>query len=726
MKTKSFALHTFFGLGVLSLLLLSCASSNRLSSPTQKKSAAQPASIDTIRTAVSAAKDTVISADSFVSKYSNDVPVTPDGSDIDFLIESAKEYCQADSFSLAHSLLRKALAEIKDKAEIDSSPAESEGYYEEIAGIYTALMPSEYGDSIPDEISISVFQKQMAQSIDTMKLGANDSLIMKKLTCQKGVTYSFPIVWNDRVYRSLYFFSRGRKGPLDKWLDRSVYYLPFMQRMFADSGLPTDLAYLPLIESGFNPLAYSRARASGIWQFIASTGSLYGLRTNYWLDERRDPVRSTSAAISYLKKLFNQFGDWQLALAAYNCGENGVSNACVRSSSTSYWQLRLPRETRNYVPEFISALIVAKNPQCFGFSPDVSDTFNLDTLVLDQCLNLHAVADSLGLDAKELHALNPHFLHWCTPPNADKVNLYLPHGAKEKFAASFALDPDAYRVTWYRYEVKSGEKLAGIARRFKVPLDALKSVNTLNAFGRLSAGKSISIPIPLHMSTAEATLVAEDMLHTRPEHSVLAADKSGAIKYRVRRGDTVWELAKLFRTSAGNICTWNNIASGQRLIAGQLLVLYTKSGRLRAVPSSVAAATAGGAVPALPPPQASTRVGGQTYEVQKGETLFSIAKKLGVSVSSLASWNGVDGSRPVIYAGETLSYYAEARRAQGAQSAPLPDTVLYRVCRGDNLYSLAQSFSVTVNELVQANNLSAFAPLRVGAVLRIPMGRRPS
>jgi membrane-bound lytic murein transglycosylase D len=681
----------------------------------QKKPAAKPVASDIIRTAASAVTDTIISADSFVNKYNNDVPVTPDESDIDFLIQSAKEYCQTDSFSIAHSLLRKALAEIKEKAEIDSSPASSETYYEGIASIYTDLMPSEYGDSIPDEISILVFQKQMAQSLDTMKLGPSDSLIMKKLTCQKGVTYSFPIVWNDKVYHSLYFFSKGRKGPLDKWLDRSVYYLPFMQRMFADSGLPTDLAYLPLIESGFNPFAYSRARASGIWQFIASTGNLYGLRKNYWLDERRDPVRSTGAAISYLKKLFNQFGDWQLALAAYNCGENGVANACTRSSSSSYWQLRLPRETKNYVPEFISALIVAKNPQCFGFSPDVSDTFDLDTMLLDQCFNLHTVADSLGLDAKELHRLNPHFLHWCTPPNANNVILYLPHGTKERLAASYALDPDAYKVTWYSYEVKTGERLSGIARYFKLPLDALKPLNPLNSFNKLASGQRILIPIPLHMSTAEASLIAEDMLHTRPVHDQPSPEKNGAIKYRVRRGDTVWELARLFRTSATNICTWNNITVGQRLIAGQVLVLYIKSARQRTAP-----APASGSIPS---PQAFKKDGEQRYEVQKGETLFSISRRLGVSISSLASWNGLDSNRPVIYAGEKLCYYSALRRPQ---SASLPDTVLYRVCKGDNLYSLAQSFSVTVNDLIQANNLSAFTPLRVGAVLRIPIGKQPS
>jgi len=717
MKTNSFFLPTLLRFCLLPVLILGCASSTRLTQPGQKPIHHKPVAVDTLRTA-GFVKDSAVTADSFVSQYSGDVPAAPDKADIDFLIESAKEYCQSDSFASAHSLLRKALAEIKEKSETDSGPAESEAYYEQIAGIYTDKMPSEYGDSLPDEISILVFQKQMSRSLDTLRLSPNDSVIMKKLTCQKGVSYNFPIVWNDRVYRSLYFFSRGRKGPLDKWLERAVYYLPFMQRMFADSGMPTDLAYLPLIESGFNPLAYSRARASGIWQFIASTGTLYGLRKNYWLDERRDPVKSTGAAISYLKKLHVQFGDWQLALASYNCGENQVASACSRASSASFWQLRLPRETRNYVPEFISALIVAKNPQCFGYSPDTSVTFNLDTMVLDHCLNMHVIADSLGIDERELHALNPHIMHWCTPPNAGQVHLFLPQGTKEKLAASLALDPDAYNVVWYSYEVKSGQKLAGIARQFKVPLDALKSVNSLTASNRLATGQSIFIPIPLHMSTTEATVIAEDMLHNQSERHMPLPDKGGAIRYRVRRGDTVWELARLFHTTAGNISSWNGISSGTRLVAGQILVLYSKSSRARAVTDSPAA---------VAPPQASKRVSaGTTYEVQKGETLFSISRKLGVSTADLAQWNGLDGNKPIIYAGEKLTSYAVSSVVRRPQTAVLSDTVLYRVCRGDNLSSLAQSFSVSVNDLAQANNLSAFAPLRVGAVLRIPMGKRPT
>ena len=145
------------------------------------------------------------------------------------------------------------------------------------------------------------------------------------------------------------------------------------KKMFADSGLPSDLAYLPLIESGFNPMAYSRAHAAGMWQFMASTGSRYGMRKDGWIDERRDFIKSTKGAISYLKKLYAQFGDWHIVLAAYNYGENGISNALSRATAKNFWHLLVPRETKNYVPEFIAALIIAKNPQCFGFSPNASE-----------------------------------------------------------------------------------------------------------------------------------------------------------------------------------------------------------------------------------------------------------------------------------------------------------------------------------------------------------------
>jgi membrane-bound lytic murein transglycosylase D len=651
-----------------------------------------------------------MSADSFVDKYRAEIPAAPECSEIEFLLNSAENACLSYSFEEAHILLRKALASIKEKEEAEKEWTGADSFYNEAVRIYMEQMPGKYSDSIPDEISMLVFQKQLSRSLDTLKLSPNDSIILKKLTCQKGINYNFPITFNERVYRSLYFFSKGEKGALDKWFLRSSQYLPFMQRIFADSGLPTDLAYLPLIESGFNPTAYSRRHASGIWQFIASTGARFGLRINYWLDERRDPVKSTRAAASYLKKLYDQFNDWYLAVAAYNCGENSIASLLNRAPRSNYWHLSLPRETNNYVPEFISALIVAKNPECFGYPKIKAGVFGFDTVLINECINLQAVSDSLGIFLNELRAINPHILHWCTPPGATQVHLYLPKGLKGRFNYSLAQSPHSFRVSWYKYQVIPGQTLNTIARQFKVPLDALKSINNFDASSPLPTGLYVFIPIPVQTRTTEASMIAEDLVRNDKPHLV-KAEKNGQIRYMVRSGDTIGELARLFHMSVRNICTWNNIAQNQRLAQGQFLILYTK---VRPAKEKNTAQSPSVSLPARPSSQAR-------YEVLPDETLYSISRKLGIPVSELTSLNGIDTKNPVIFAGQNLFYNPGHRQTQ---QQPLPDTLFYKICKGDNLYSLAQSFSVSVSDLMQANNMSASSTLKVGDLLRIPVTKR--
>jgi membrane-bound lytic murein transglycosylase D len=694
-------------LSLFTLVLSGCASRSQIQHSTSATIAEKPLKV--AAAPLSDAPDTIMSADSFVDKYSSSIPPAPDCSEIEFLLNSAENSCLSYSYGEAHTLLRKALASIKEMEETGKEWPGADSYYNEAVRIYTEQMPGRYTDSIPDEISMLVFQKRLSQSLDTLKISPNDSIILKKLTCQKGISYNFPITYNDRVYRSLYFFGKGGKGPLDKWLLRSSPYLPFMQRMFADSGLPTDLAYLPLIESGFNPMAYSSRHASGIWQFIAATGSRYGLRTNYWLDERRDPVKSTSAAAGYLKKLFNQFNDWHLAVAAYNCGENSIVNALNRAPRSNYWHLSLPHETNNYVPEFISALIVAKNPECFGYPKVRAGVFDFDTLLINDCLNLQAVSDTLGIFFKDLRAINPHILHWCTPPSAMQLHLYLPKGSKGRLKQSLAQSPQSFHVSWYKYQVRPSQSLTGIASQFKVPLDALKSINKFDASSRLPAGQSVFIPIPVQMSTAEAGMIAEGLVRD-DKPSPAKASTSGQIRYMVRSGDTVWELARLFHMSVQDICSWNNITQDQRLAQGQFLILYSKA---RTTKEKAAALPPAALLPANP---SQAR-----YEVLPGETLYSISRKLGIPVSELMALNGIDTKSPVIFAGQNLFYYPGHKRVE---KQPLPDTVFYKICKGDNLFSLAQSFSVSVNDLMQANNISASSTLKVGDLIRIPVTKR--
>jgi membrane-bound lytic murein transglycosylase D len=594
--------------------------------------------------------------DSFPDKFSEQVPEPPDCSEIEFLMESALNACDARNYSEANILLKKSLVLIKEKEDADRKWPDADKYYNDAVRIITEEMPAAFLDSIPDEISMLVFQKQMSQSLDTLKLHPNDSIVLKKLSSQKGISYNFPIQWNDRVYRSLYFFTRGKKGPLATWLLRSSYYLPFFQRMFSDSGIPTDLAYLPLIESGFNPLAFSRKRASGIWQFIASTGNRFGLRINYWIDERRDPIKSTSAAISYLKILYEQFGDWQLAIAAYNCGENAVVGAIAKASSANFWLLSLPRETRNYVPEFISALIVAKKPECLGYSIIQTDTFNADTLYIDECINLQSVADTLGISSMELRKLNPHILHWCTPPGLKQVILYLPKGFKQRFVESFARHPEKFCVSWYIYQVETDKNLIAIAHRFKVSIEAVTSINGLETSSRLAAGQKILIPIPSHSSTAQAPMAAQDPIQKdrAPQQKLVQTDQ---IQYRIREGETVRGLARLFRLSAHDICIWNGIFINQPLKAGQILILRMKN------PQKKAKETFRKTVQAPITPLTNKRIQAR-YHVLPDETLYSIARKLSVSISDLIIWNGLQTTSPIIFAGQYLLYFSDQKEPQ--------------------------------------------------------------
>ena len=334
--------------------------------------------------------DSAVHADTVLRAAPVSVPRPPQCLEVDRLIGLAVATAKDGQSALSHRLLTEAVDQLEGVGAGERPLRESvtSAHYERIVEAYTRLLPPAYADSASEQIVMLIFQRQLARSYDTLSIPNADSLARTFIACEQNTEYDVPIVHNERVIKALHFFSKGKKGPVGKWLNRGTYYLPLMKRMYADSGLPTDLAYLPLIESGFNPKAYSYAHASGLWQFISATGRRYGLRRSFWLDERRDPIKSTGSAISYLKELYAEFGHWYLALAAYNCGEGNVRRAIRGSGSKDFWQLRLPRETMNYVPQFIAALIVAKNPDCFGFTVEPREAFNLDTVYVSECLDL--------------------------------------------------------------------------------------------------------------------------------------------------------------------------------------------------------------------------------------------------------------------------------------------------------------------------------------------------
>lgn len=621
-------------------------------------------------------------------------PVIED-SDIDSLISGAEFACKNNDFEAAHMLLQEAISDVKIIQSGDSGWSESgdyyENYYKDIARIYTELMPPPYVDSLPEEISVAAFQKQLARSLDSIKVPAPDSMLMHTIINQEKSTFNFPIVWNERVYKALYFLSHGKKGPLDKWLSRAAYYLPVIKKMFADSGLPTDLSYLPLIESGFNSLAYSRAHAAGIWQFIASTGSLYGMRKDGWIDERRDFLKSTLGAISYLKKLFNQFNDWQIALAAYNCGENGMACAVNRSSAKNYWKLRVPRETKNYIPEFIAALIIAKNPLCYGFSNTVTDTFDPDTVDINDCINLYTVADSLNISPEELRTINPHILHWCTHPTKRHVTLYLPKGSKERFLASFSRSKDDFIISWSTYQVRPGETCKGIARRLNVPVEALLSLNNFSQYERIMAGREISVPIPLNSDASHGSIIRASSFISRRHFSETDVSGKRVIKYKVRAGDCVWSLAQLFRVDKNDFCKWNHLSGTNRLRAGSIVTIYKPSLASFRAP-----------LPLPPAPSPVRRIKATAPVIGPGDKQSPTDQRVSLNENP-------EGKSPAPLI------------KTGNEAMPGKHIVYYKVRKGDNLWNIAQSFRVAVKELSTLNNLQPDSTIMPGDVLRVPM-----
>jgi membrane-bound lytic murein transglycosylase D len=610
------------------------------------------------------------------------------------LIEEAKSHIDDSDFVAADSTLKAAIKAIENSEtgpESFEPPSGSSGFIEEIVALYKEKMPASY--KIPEDISLAAFQRQMMRSIDSINVALPDSVALAALACQKNSQYDVPVVWNQRVQRALYFYLKNRENTVDLWFPRAVRYLPAMKAMFADSGLPQDLAYLPLIESGFNPLAYSYANASGIWQFIASTGKLYGLKRTFWVDERRDPIRSTEAAVMYLKKLFSDFGHWHLALAAYNCGENGLSRSIARSHINDFWKLkRIPNQTKNYVPFYLAALTIAKNPKCFGVTIPDTTAPRPDTVRINECISFSDIATGIGIDPDSLRKINPHIMRWCTPPDAANTLLYLPAGAKQKWSSFYSSLPPEKRVKWIRYGIKKGDTPQTLALQYGVSVNALQSINRIEG-DKLVPGHFLFIPV------SDIPLGPDVAYTLPPEPEIKALDLPDyefpgiVVRHRIRSGDNLGLIGRRYHVSVNQLCRWNRITGHTLLRPGRVLIVSRPQPIIEAVstspkqvfpvavtsalvkdtvtakvpapvvaqtssdtilataPTPVQTPTVAAAPPPVPAPVASTSL---KHIVEIGETAFSISRKYNLSVAELAALNGLEIAHPFIKIGQVL------------------------------------------------------------------------
>ena len=482
----------------------------------------------------------------------------------------------------------------ESQAEVDKGAAELEEVRraEEKAG----LLPQAPGAGPRDGLNIGLdpwdplardLAAAQGTSIDGAPLAdpAPSGTIQVRLAELAGISedelrakYDIPVELNDAVVAYVRFFQTDARVHFTKWLGRSTRFMPMMRKVLEKEGLPLDLVYLSMIESGLSSYAYSFAKAAGLWQFVVGTSRRYGLHTDFWVDERRDPLKATLAAAQYLKELKERFhGDWYLAWAGYNAGEGRVDRAIRRESTRDFWRMMskgrtLRAETKHYVPKLIAAALIAKHPERFGFKVDYEAPWDADEVYIPEATDLHVIAKTAGITIEQLRDLNPELRRFCTPPAGWTIRL--PKGTKDAFVAEFEKLDAAERLSFTEHKVEKGEPIGKIARAYGVTEGAILRTNGLKSYRQIKVGRVLVIPMKQSRRGLLAGKDLEDKrtprLQGRMAAKTMASVASGVRvneerrqMYVVRAGDTLWTIAQKFSTTVDRLKQLNNL-TGRR------------------------------------------------------------------------------------------------------------------------------------------------------------------
>ena len=515
----------------------------------------------------------------------------------------------------------------------DQTCSESSSLKEEKPSLFTPLeleqLFSTEPTPFPPDFTPSFFTSpadgQSAKSVelpisDESNDGFNLEILPRDRT-KSGRDFDIPIVINAQVEQFIQYFQTTIKNTFSNWLARSEKYIPFMTNLLKENGLPEDLVYMALIESGFNPNAYSRSKASGPWQFIYLTGKRYGLKANWWVDERRDPEKSTIAAAKYLKDLYDMFECWYLAAAGYNAGEGKIANAMKRYKTEDFWELTkyryLKKETKDYVPQMIAAALIAKEPEKYGFvNIEYQEPLQYDKVEVPELTDLRLIAQACEISVEELRALNPELLRWCTPPDTPKYEIKIPFGTKELFLKNFEILQPQQRVPFKIHIVKKGESLHQIAKLYRVDTEPLREINQLTKTSRLSTGMNLLIPIP-KTQDIKPTLVSKGTSSRKNHHP-----RSEEITYTIKKGDSLWSIANEMGVNIGALSQWNHIHPEKKLIPGDKLKI-----KMVNAPD-----------PSDKPLEMMKRKE-IVYVVKEGDSLWSIAQKFNLTIAEIKTWN---------------------------------------------------------------------------------------
>ncbi|MEP7234725.1 MAG: LysM peptidoglycan-binding domain-containing protein [Ignavibacteriota bacterium] len=522
-----------------------------------------------------------------------------------------------------------------------------------------------------------------------------------------------PLTINPEVEKTIAYFMQGNgRTFFGRWLARSGKFFPRMKQIFREEGTPEELIYLSMIESGMNPTVVSKAQAVGLWQFIQGTGAMYGLKSNWWLDNRRDPWKATRAAARHLKDLHRSMGDWYLALSCYNCSMTRIRRCMSESNDSTFWGIRdcLPKETQNYIPLYVAATLIAMDPARYGFTNiqyETPDTY--DTVFVHEAVDLNALGSVSGVSGLEIKALNPELLQPSTPPveicGPEGYCLRIPSGKVTQFYQRFALLTPEEKRPWLIHSVERGESLKSIARTYGLSTDQLADYNNISSSEHLKRGTRLRVPMSVMAPGAIASNDAPTVTAPKESAPVPSAKQASKVSHRVKRGETLNSIAQHYGVRVSDIRNWNNLSYRNGGIKrGQKLVVYMDR---QSKTNENAVAESGGA----------KKGKWVTYKVQHGDTMAKIADDYSVSLASLAKWNG-KSVRHGVKAGQNIKIFTTEGNTNLAET-PSAKPRTHAVRPGETMSSIAKTYGTTVEQIAEWNDGLDPASLQAGQKLNL-------